>query len=119
MKSSTCVRAPVVWRGSFVIPLGGLQSGQLATIVLDLRPAFEPVHLGFVCQYLGLLYFMKQVAESAHPHAFGLIGKRLGVDIHTQALLQFVGSSECPLPWLFVLACVGELIALSAQKIAA
>jgi hypothetical protein len=33
-------------------------------------------------------------------------------------LLQFVGSPEFPLPWLFVLACVGKLIAMSAQKIA-
>ena len=36
-----------------------------------------------------------------------------------QALPQFVGSPECPLPWPFVLAGVGELIAMSAQKIAA
>jgi hypothetical protein len=46
------------------------------------------------------------------------MGKRLGVDIDTQALLQFVGSSECLLPWLFVLACIGKLIALSAKKTA-
>jgi hypothetical protein len=75
--------------------------------------------LGFVGQYLGLIYFIKQTAISACPHAFGLIGKWLGdPDTDAQALLQFVGSPERPLPRGFKLAGIGEFGAMSAHKIA-
>ena len=90
-------------------------------VAVDLfQEPFDPVRLGFVDPYLGLQYFIKQAAISAYRHALGLIGNRLSdPDTDAQALLQFVGSPECPLPRSFVLACVGELIAMSAQKIAA
>jgi hypothetical protein len=90
-------------------------------VAVDLfQEPFDPVRLGFVDPYLGLQYFIKQAAISAYRHALGLIGNRLshpGID--AQALPQFVSSPECPLPWPFELARVGELIAMSAQKIAA
>jgi hypothetical protein len=59
-----------------------------------------------------------RLAISAYRRALGLIGNRLsdpGID--AQPLPQFVSSPECPLPWLFELTRVGELIAMSAQKI--
>jgi hypothetical protein len=33
-----------------------------------------------------------------------------------EALSQLVGAPECALPWLFVLACVGDLIAVPAEE---
>ena len=85
-------------------------------IVLDLRQEpLEPIRLGFVRQHLGLQYFIEQAAIGAHPHALGLFGKWLcDPDTDAQTLLQFVRSPESPLPWLFVLACVGELTAMPA-----
>ena len=75
-------------------------------VVVDLRQEpFDPVRLGFVDPYLGLQYFIKQAAISAYRHALGLIGNRFS-DPDAQALREFVGSPECPLPWVFVLACV-------------
>ena len=90
-------------------------------VAVDLfQEPFDPVRLGFVDPYLGLQYFIKQAAISAYRHALGLIGNRLSdPDTDAQALLQFVGSPECPLPWPFELTRVGEPIAMSAQKIAA
>ena len=90
-------------------------------IVLDLfQEPFDPVRLGFVGQHLGLQYLIKQAAIGARPHALGLIGKRFSnPDTDAQGLPQFVGSPECPLPRVFVLARVSEPIAMSAQKIAA
>jgi hypothetical protein len=85
-------------------------------IILELRQEpFEHVRFGFVGQNLHLQHLIKQVVKSAYPHALGLVEKRVAdPNIDAQPLLYSVGLPERSLPLVFILTCIGELVATSA-----
>ena len=76
----------------------------------------EPVCTGFGCQCLGQQQFFKPAGIGAGWHPLGFLRKRCGDSSDVEALPQLVGAPECALPWLFVLACVGDLIAVPAEE---
>ena len=76
----------------------------------------KPVCAGFGCQGLGLQQFLKPAGIGVCGHASWYSWKRRGDPGDVQALPQLVGAPECTLPRLFILARVGDLIAVPAEE---